>query len=349
MRWNREKDKSVVKSRPDGTHGDARPVIAHRDRPVCGAECPAAADAAYSVRQGAGASIQNTRRDDIWQGYQRLIGCANRFLYMENRYFREPRMADAIVDQPRAQKELVVIVVVPSEADDLPDAGKKHGDSRQHQFFVRLTNGMPKSRTRRVHDVPPRSFIQVHHGRRPRAVPARMANANPRGFFLDSELNVMLDGAETVQAFRHRLWAHNLGVAETTVAGWNASAFIAGWDAVAAANEALRSHPEKMTGEAVIKFDTPGRRASGKQSSMTWRPKRSTFAREEGDMDAGGTLRGVPMPNYSPFLDVRSFEEAEEEAPARAEESLTRGQPASPFLAVYESEGEGRIDPQTEE
>ena len=53
---------------------------------------------------------------------------------------------------------------------------------------------------------------------------------------------------------------------------------------------------------------------------------------------------------YSPFLDVRSFEEAEEEAaPARAEESVTRGQPASPFLAVYESEGEGRIDPQTEE
>src|SRR5262245_4089561 len=52
------------------------------------------------------------------------------------------------------------------------------------------------------------------------------------------------------------------------------------------------------------------------------------------------------MTTYSPFLDVRSF--AEEEAPTRAEESSTRAQPGSPFLAVYEFE-EGRVDPQTEE
>src|SRR4051812_13139990 len=52
------------------------------------------------------------------------------------------------------------------------------------------------------------------------------------------------------------------------------------------------------------------------------------------------------MPNHSPFLDVKSFEE--EEASARAEESPTRAQPASPFLAVYEFEEEGWIDPQTE-
>src|SRR5438067_1376001 len=52
------------------------------------------------------------------------------------------------------------------------------------------------------------------------------------------------------------------------------------------------------------------------------------------------------MTNHSPFLDVISF--AEEEVPTRAEESPTRAQPGSPFLAVYEFE-EGRVDPQTEE
>jgi hypothetical protein len=55
----------------------------------------------------------------------------------------------------------------------------------------------------------------------------------------------------------------------------------------------------------------------------------------------------MEMTNQSPFLDVRSF--AEEEAPGRAEETYTRGHPASPFLAVYEFEGEGRTDSQTEE
>jgi hypothetical protein len=44
--------------------------------------------------------------------------------------------------------------------------------------------------------------------------------------------------------------------------------------------------------------------------------------------------------------DVRSF--AEEEAPTRAEKSPARAQPGSPFLAVYEFEEEGRVDPQTE-
>ena len=47
----------------------------------------------------------------------------------------------------------------------------------------------------------------------------------------------------------------NLGVAEATVAGWNASAFIARWDAVAAANDKLKSSPDRMTGEAIISFD----------------------------------------------------------------------------------------------
>ncbi len=53
------------------------------------------------------------------------------------------------------------------------------------------------------------------------------------------------------------------------------------------------------------------------------------------------------MTNYSPFLDVRSFEE--EAAPGRAEESPARLQSSSPFLAVYEFENEARVDPQAEE
>jgi hypothetical protein len=53
------------------------------------------------------------------------------------------------------------------------------------------------------------------------------------------------------------------------------------------------------------------------------------------------------MTTHSPFLDVRSF--AEEEAPTRAEESPPLAQLASPFLAIYELEADGRVDPQTEE
>jgi phosphatidylserine/phosphatidylglycerophosphate/cardiolipin synthase-like enzyme len=254
LRWNREKDQSVVRRRPGW-----KPLE------MLAASSPTAADRSAARNgqqlqmlrtvstQGTG-RIQNTRRDDIWQGYQLLIGCGAKFLYMENQYFREPRMADAIVKQARAQADLVVIVVVPSETDDMPDAGKKHGDARQHEFFLRLTKGIQAGRLRvytMFHRIIHSKFIMADD----RVLCVGSANANPRGFFLDSELNVTLDDAAGVQAFRHRLWAHNLGLPETTVAAWAPAAFIAGWDAVARANEGFRSSPEKMTGEAVVPFD----------------------------------------------------------------------------------------------
>ena len=278
-RWNCEKDRSVVGSqqgwKPMETLARTSPTATDRS----------AARNAQRLQmlrtvstQGVGRSIQNTRRDDIWQGYLRLIGCANRFLYMENQYFREPRMADAIVKQANARADLVVIVVVPSETDDQPDTGKKHGDLRQHEFFVRLTGGVPPGRLQ-VYTM----FHRIIHSKLimadDRALCVGSANANPRGFFLDSEMNAMLDDANAVQAFRLRLWGHNLGVTETAVAGWNASLFIARWDAVAAANDKLRSNPEKMTGEAIIPFDPLKEKESGNRSSTTWRRNCSTFAR----------------------------------------------------------------------
>lgn len=253
LRWNREKDHSVVKPRP---RWRAMEKLGQA--------------AASSIDQAAGRNTQQlqmwrtvsvrgtpictTRRDDIWQGYLRLIGCASQLLYMENQYFREPLMADAIVKQAAAQADLLVIVVVPSETDDLPDMVKKHGDALQHEFFTRLIKGVPASRLR-VYSM----FHRIIHSKLvladDRVLSIGSANANPRGFQMDAELNVTLDDRAAVASFRHRLWAHNLGLAETAVAGWSPSDFIPRWDKVAAANEAARADPSKMTGEAIIKFD----------------------------------------------------------------------------------------------
>jgi phosphatidylserine/phosphatidylglycerophosphate/cardiolipin synthase-like enzyme len=53
------------------------------------------------------------------------------------------------------------------------------------------------------------------------------ANASQRGFFVDTELNVMLDHSETVKNFRQQLWSHKLGVLPAIVAKWKVSDFIA--------------------------------------------------------------------------------------------------------------------------
>ena len=155
-------------------------------------------------------SAGNIRRDDIWQGYFRLIACATRFIFLENQYFHEPALADAIVLQAQARPELIVIVVVSSRSDDPDNAYTEHCRALRSEFFDRLFAGLPADR-RRVYTMP----MPLVHSKLALAddqfLTIGSANANPRGFFLDTELNVMLDDTVVVTSFRQRLWAHDLG------------------------------------------------------------------------------------------------------------------------------------------
>jgi phosphatidylserine/phosphatidylglycerophosphate/cardiolipin synthase-like enzyme len=195
------------------------------------------------------------RRDDIWRGYFRLIGRARRFIYLENAYFHEPKLAEAIVRQVQSQPGMIVMVVVSTGTDD-PKASPftKNMRARRLEFFQRLKplgqahlrvytvqyeDGLLHTKLALVDD---------------EALTVGSANANPRGFFFDTEVNFMLDHAETVRGFRHRLWAHNLGVDEGEVARWPVGDFFRKWDAVANANGRFDT-PVKMTGEGVRALD----------------------------------------------------------------------------------------------
>jgi phosphatidylserine/phosphatidylglycerophosphate/cardiolipin synthase-like enzyme len=259
LRWNREKDKSTG-SKITGWKGFetlAQAPITSDDRDVSKNIHKLQMLRTVSV----GTNPQDIRRDDIWQGYFRLIGCATRFIYMENQYFHEPKMADAIVKQAQAQSNLIVIIVVTSKSDDPVNIYTQHCLALRHEFFARLFAGIPSNRIR-VYT----KFTAMIHSKLilvdDKALLMGSANANPRGFFLDTELNVMLEDADAVTRFRRRLWSHDLGVKEETVATWSVSDFIAKWDAVAKANEGKA--PDKMTGEGLIPFGP--RNASGATS-----------------------------------------------------------------------------------
>jgi phosphatidylserine/phosphatidylglycerophosphate/cardiolipin synthase-like enzyme len=212
--------------------------------------------------QGTGWNVQRTTRDDILQGYLRLIGCATRFIFMENQYYRERKIADAIVKQGKAQPGLIVIIVVPAVLDDPPNPVLEHGKALQNEFFTRLFAGFASTRLR-VYTM----FRRWVHSKLiladDHALCVGSANANPRSFFLDTELNVMLDDAETVKSFRHRLWSHDLGVPQNDIAGWAVPDFLARWDAVANDNQLLTWSPDEMAGESVIPFDP--RRVKGQK------------------------------------------------------------------------------------
>jgi len=250
LRWNREKDKSTGSKLSDwkGFEALAQAPVTSVDR-----EADKNLHKLQMLRTVSfGTNAPDIRRDDIWQGYFRLIGCATSYIFMENQYFHEPKLADAIVKQAQARSDLIVIIVVTSISDDPKNPYTQHCLELRHEFFRRLFKGLPSSRLR----VYTKSVAMVHSKLilvDDRVLSMGSANANPRGFFLDTELNVMLDDAEAVKRFRHRLWSHDLGVTEESVETWAVSDFIAKWDAVAKANEGKTSS-DQMTGEGLIPF-----------------------------------------------------------------------------------------------
>lgn len=251
LRWNREKDKSTAAKLPDW-----KPFENLVQAPLGGSDREAARNTQklQMLRTVAvGATAPDIRRDDVWQGYFRLIGCATRFLYMENQYFHEPAMADAIVKQAEAHPELIVIIVVAFEIDDPSNQLTEHGRALQNEFFKRLFK-IPESR-RRVYTMVGRLVHAKLILADDRALSVGSTNADPRDFFMDTQLNVMLDDPQAVEGFRHQLWSHDLGIDEADLAALPVSGFIAQWDKVANANEPLKATPEKMKGEGVVPFD----------------------------------------------------------------------------------------------
>jgi len=259
LRWNREKDKSTASKLPDwkGFETLAHGPVTSVDREVSKNIHKLQMLRTVSV----GLNPDDIRRDDIWQGYFRLIGCATRFIFMENQYFYEPKMADAIVKQAQAQSDLIVIIVVSSGTDDIPRnflerTYLEHCRALRHEFFKRLFEGLAPNRRQFYTMQYPGGLV---HSKLilvdDQALSMGSANANLRGFFLDTELNVMLDDAEVVKSFRRRLWSHDLGVPLTSVEAWAVADFIKQWDVVADANERLKSNPSKMSGERIIRFD----------------------------------------------------------------------------------------------
>jgi phosphatidylserine/phosphatidylglycerophosphate/cardiolipin synthase-like enzyme len=252
LRWNREKAKSTASRLPGWKDLEnlAQTPVNSVDKEVVKNTHKLQILRTVSV----GTHTKDIKRDDIWQGYFRLIGCATHFIFMENQYFHEPKMADAIVKQAQAQLGLIVIIVAGSITDDKVNPLTRHMLAMRHEFFTRLFAGLAANRLR-VYTMAGRlvhsKLILVDD----QALSMGSANANPRGFFLDTELNVTLDDAEAVKNFRHRLWSHDLGVPATGVAAWTVPGFMAQWDTVAKANEGLKKSSDQMAGEGVIPFD----------------------------------------------------------------------------------------------
>jgi len=221
-----------------------------------------------TISMGSDTLLFSNTRSDIQEAYKAGIARATKFIYMENQYFRVPSLAGWLLNQKRAHPDLVIVIVVVASAgnDDGNDPVTAQGDYLQFQTFQALVQGIDAAHLR-LYTMTGRMV----HAKLIMVDDAWMcvgsANVNPRGFLMDSELNIQTSAAGVVSSFRTRLWAHNLGVSAPTVAGWGPSDFIARWDAVATSNAALGL--DDMAGEGIVAYDYTSR--PGKASA--WIPE----------------------------------------------------------------------------
>jgi phosphatidylserine/phosphatidylglycerophosphate/cardiolipin synthase-like enzyme len=76
------------------------------------------------------------------------------------------------------------------------------------------------------------------------------ANASPRSFILDSEINVAWYEAATAKNFRQNLWKEHLGSPDGSLfSAWKSSDYVKNWDAIAAKNVTVK--PQLRQGTVV--------------------------------------------------------------------------------------------------
>jgi phosphatidylserine/phosphatidylglycerophosphate/cardiolipin synthase-like enzyme len=256
MRWNRERAKAIPRTLPGWKRAETLSQSSARGGDTSAVTNPHPLQMLRTVSTVAADGFTwERRREDIWRGYFRLVARAKRFIYLENQYFHAVPLAEAIVRQAQAHPDLVVIVFLGTGTDDNAFIASQMRFFRR-EFFKRLMAGIPKTRRRFFTPWYPKGIL---HSKLilvdDEALCMGSCNANPRGFFTDSELNVMLEDPKEVRAFRHRLWAHDLGEREADVKTWREAEFIEKWQRVADHNKKHTGDVTKMVGADVIPFD----------------------------------------------------------------------------------------------
>ena len=260
LRWNREKGTSAKNpSFPDWKGYETLKVSPLNAKDNTAAKKVHESQMLRTISIDGGSAILDNKSDDIIKGYKRIISLSKEYLYMENQYFRDQELANALVAKAKADSKIKIILVVVANAaaDDGKNAITLHGDALQHLFFTKVENAF-KSRFR-LYTMVERAVHSKLFIADDRWINGGSANANTRSFKLDSELNIAIDDKALTKSFKERLWAHNLGTTSAKVASF--TDIHKEWDDVAKKNEA-ESDFTKHQGEGIIPFDYKTRKGS---------------------------------------------------------------------------------------
>jgi phosphatidylserine/phosphatidylglycerophosphate/cardiolipin synthase-like enzyme len=203
-------------------------------------------------------------RDDIARSYERAISAATELIYIENQVMRQESLADAIISRFKAAPKLQVILVLPVVPEEIADGSADditfHGQALQHDALVKLKTALGGNlglysllqKKRATGKMTFFNSLQIDVHCKIIVVDdvfasIGSANASPRSFTLDSEINIGWYEPATVKKFREDLWKEHLGSPTGSLfAAWKPANYVQEWDAIAGKN--VKAKPELRQG-----------------------------------------------------------------------------------------------------
>ncbi len=226
-------------------------------------------------------AVPKTVQNDIKRGYQQAIRQAQQFIYIENQYVRSLELGEWIIDRAEEAPELRVLIVLPVAPEEVGDTGKgdeitEHGLALQRELFINLRRELKdrvgiyslimKAKAPGVSKTETHGSPQIYVHTKLLLVDDRYAsigsaNANPRSFYVDTEIAAAWFEPPEVQKLRLRLWGELLG-SPAGMATWKPRDFVKEWNNIAIPNE--KTAFNKRQGFVIRHDDTrfPGTKAS---------------------------------------------------------------------------------------
>jgi phosphatidylserine/phosphatidylglycerophosphate/cardiolipin synthase-like enzyme len=225
--------------------------------------------------------IPSTTQDDVKQGYEQAIKQARQFIYIENQYVRSRELGEWLIASAKARPAVRIIIVVPVAPEEVGATGKgdeitEHGLFMQNSVFTDLRRELEKRigifslimKVRGLGRSKTETFgsPQIYVHSKILIVDDLYANigspnANPRSFYVDTELSAAMYDPNEVKELRLRLWAEHLGNVKG-MASWSPTDFVVAWTKIAESNAKA---PATSRQGFVIPHDTtrfPGTQAS---------------------------------------------------------------------------------------
>lgn len=219
---------------------------------------------------------------EIYDSYIAAINEAKKLIYIEQQYFRERILAEKIAARLRDSNaaNLEVIILLPERPEEPPSKLTDHVNYLQAQALEIVQQAAPsrvgffsirKVKSRSKTAIYVHSKIMIVDDK---WVTIGSANTNPRSFWVDSEVNLLVRDDQVAKELRKALWKEHLQVSDKDLdessIGKRRLTFLGMWKAVANGTYRCEETRRRPNNRTIIHKPLKGKRINLEDFGIQW-------------------------------------------------------------------------------